>query len=190
MTSTYQFKEILTQIGRLVPTVAFLYLIQPILFSSMPALAEAMPSSTPKDPLFIVKNRSLPAHTGLISQAMDRGTLKVSNGNNLDAYVKLIEPNSRQLVSEFFVESNSNYTLNSIPDGTYRVIFALGKNWNSQTKSFAKRKSFAKFNKLLDFTTMERSNGIEYKIFKITLHPVAAGKARTRGVDESEFKRY
>jgi hypothetical protein len=189
MTSIYQFKERLTQIGRLVPTVAFLYLIQPVLFSSMPALAEAMPSSISKDPLFIVKNRSLPARTGSIAQA-DRGTLEVSNGNNLDAYVKLIEPNSRQLVSEFFVESNSNYTLNSIPDGTYRVIFALGKNWNSQTKSFAKRKSFAKFNKLLDFTTMERSNGIEYKIFKITLHPVAAGKARTRGVDESEFNRY
>jgi hypothetical protein len=136
------------------------------------------------------QHQSLPSHTGFISQAMGGGTLKVSNGTNRDAYVKLIEPNFQQLVSAFFVKSNSSYTLNPVPDGTYRVIFALGKSWNPKTQAFAQSKSFAKFDKPLNFTTVQLGNEIQYKVFQITLHPVVGGKARTSGVNEQEFKRY
>jgi hypothetical protein len=190
MTNAQQFKQLLPPLSRLAPTIAFLFLIQPVLFSSMPPLAEAMPSSNPKATLFTAKKRSLPSHTGFISQAMGGGTLKVSNGTNRDAYVKLIEPNFQQLVSAFLVKSNSSYTLNPIPDGTYRVLFASGKNWNPKTQSFAQSKSFAKFDKLLNFTTVQLGNEIQYKVFQITLHPVAGGKARISGVNEQEFKRY
>lgn len=187
MTNTQQFKQLLLPFNKFAPTVALVFLIQPVLFSSMPALAEAMSSSIPKTTLFTVKNRSQPSHTDLLSQAMG-GTLKVSNGTNRDAYVKLIT--GQQLASAFFVKSNSSYTLNPIPDGTYRVIFALGKNWNPKTQSFAQSKSFAKFDKPLNFTTMQLSNGIQYRVFQITLHPVLGGKATTSGVNEQEFKRY
>jgi hypothetical protein len=191
MISAQWFKQLLPRIDRMGSIVSFLFSAQIILFSSMPALAETTPSSTPtrKAILLAAKNRSLPSQTGLLSQAMG-GSLKVSNGTNRDAYVKLIEPNFQQLVAAFFVKSNSSYTLNPIPDGTYRVLFALGKNWNPGTQSFAQSKSFAKFDKPLSFTTTQLGNGIQYKVFQITLHPVVGGKARTSGVNEQEFKRY
>jgi hypothetical protein len=104
--------------------------------------------------------------------------------------VKLIEPISRTLMAAFFVKSNSSFMQEQIPDGTYKVLFVLGNGWNVQTQSFTKNKSFAKFDKLLNFTTMQVSGGIQYKVFKITLHPVTGGKARTSGVSQKEFDSY
>jgi hypothetical protein len=118
------------------------------------------------------------------------GALTVSNGTNRDAYVKLIEPNSRILRAAFFVKSNSSFMQEQIPDGTYKVLFVLGNGWNAQTQAFTKNKSFAKFDKLLNFTTMQVSGGIQYRVFKITLHPVTGGKARTSRVSQKEFESY
>jgi hypothetical protein len=146
--------------------------------------------TVPNLPIVLAQQRSLPSDPILISQAMGGGSLEVSNGTNRDAYVKLVEPLSHTLVTAFHVKSNSTFTVNQIPDGTYRVIFALGKNWNPKTQSFTQSKSFAKFDKPLNFTTMQLSDRIQYRVFRITLHPVAGGKARTSGVNEQEFKRY
>jgi hypothetical protein len=137
----------------------------------------------------VTQKRSQPLSTVLISQAMG-GALTVSNGTNRDAFVKLIEPNSGILLAGFFVKSNSSYTLEQIPDGTYRVLFALGQGWNPNTQVFTKNKQFAKFDKPLAYTTTQLSNSIQYKVFKITLHPVVGGQARTSGVSEQEFNRY
>jgi hypothetical protein len=131
----------------------------------------------------------LPLSTVLISQAMG-GALTVSNGTNRDAYVKLIDPSSRLLVGAFLVQSNSSYTLERIPDGTYRVLFVLGQGWNPNTQSFTKNKNFAKFDKALAYVTTQLGNSIRYKAFKITLHPVIGGNTTTSGLNEAEFNRY
>jgi hypothetical protein len=161
--------------GRLSPT------------SSAPVISQA--KTVENIPIFIGKNRSLPSSPILLSQAMG-GALQVSNGTNSDAYVKLVEPLSRQLVGAFYVKSNSTFSLEQIPDGTYKVLFVLGNGWNPGTQSFTKNKHFAKFDKSLNFTTRQVSNGIQYSIFKITLHPVADGNASTSRVNEQEFDSY
>jgi hypothetical protein len=142
-----------------------------------------------KTPNVIARNGALPLRPVLISQVMG-GALTVSNGTNRDAYVKLVDPNSRVLVAAFYVKSNSSFTQEQIPDGNYKVLFVLGNGWNSQTQAFAKNKSFAKFNQLLNFTTMQMAGGIQYRVFKITLHPVVGGKAKTSGVSQKEFDGY
>jgi hypothetical protein len=156
--------------------------------SSAPATSQ--PQKIPNPPSIIPINRSLPSNPILISQTMNGGALTVSSGTGRDAYVKLIEPNSRTLMAAFFVKSNSSFMQEQIPDGTYKVLFVLGNGWNAQTQAFTKNKSFAKFDKLLNFTTMQVSGGIQYKVFKITLHPVTGGKARTSGVSQREFESY
>jgi hypothetical protein len=143
-----------------------------------------------KPPSVIAKNRSLPSSPVVVSQMMGGGALTVSNGTGRDAYVKLVDPNSRTLVAAFSVKSNSSFTQEQIPDGAYRVLFVLGNGWNAQTQSFSKNKSFAKFDKLLNFTTTQMSGGIQYRVFKITLHPVRSGKAKTSGVSQKEFDSY
>jgi hypothetical protein len=158
------------------------------LLSLSPVISQ--PKPLPNPPTIMTKNRSLPSDTALVSQAMGGGSLEVSNGTNRNAYVKLVEPRSGILVGALYVKANSASTLDQIPDGTYQVLFVLGEGWNPNTQSFTKNKSFAKFDQPLNFTTMQLGNRIEYRVFQITLHPVAGGKARTSGVNEQEFNRY
>jgi hypothetical protein len=141
-------------------------------------------------PSIISINQSLPSNPALISQAINGGGLTVSNGTGRDAYVKLIEPISRTLMAAFFVKSNSSFMQEQIPDGTYKVLFVLGNGWNAQTQTFTKNKSFSKFDKPLNFITVQMVGEIQYRVFKITLHPVPSGKARTSGVSQKEFDSY
>jgi hypothetical protein len=156
---------------------------------SVPVTSQA--KTVPNSFIVVAQKRSLPSSPILVSQAMNGGgALTVSNGTNRDAYVKLIEPSSRTLMAAFFVKSNSSFVQEQIPDGTYKVLFVLGNGWNTQTQSFTKNKSFSKFDKPLNFTTMQMVGGIQYRVFKITLHPVPSGKARTSGVSQKEFDSY
>jgi hypothetical protein len=151
----------------------------------------SQPKSVPNPPIALAKNRSLPSETTLISQFMGGGgALTVSNGTKQDAFVKLVNPPVRTLVASFFVKSGSTFTQNQIPDGTYKVLFVLGKGWNPTIQSFTRGKSFAKFDKPLNFATVQLGSAIRYKAFKITLHPVVGGKARTSGVSQKEFDGY
>jgi hypothetical protein len=147
--------------------------------------------TVPNSPIVLAQPRSLPSVITHISQFMGSGgSLTVSNGTGKDAFVKLVEPNSRTLVAAFFVKSGSSSTQQQIPDGTYKVLFVLGNGWNPNTQSFAKGKSFAKFDKSLNFMTMQVIGGVQYRAFKITLHPVRSGNATKSGVSEQEFNRY
>ena len=149
------------------------------------------PDAVPKPPIAIALNRSLPENTVLVSPATNgRGSLKVSNGTNQDAYIKLVDLRSDTLVAAFYVKSNSNFTLKQIPDGTYQVLFVLGEDWDSKAKSFTQSKSFVKFDKSLNFTTTQLNNEIHYRAFAITLNPVVGGNTTTSTVNEQEFSRY
>ncbi|NJR76702.1 MAG: hypothetical protein HC773_30430 [Scytonema sp. CRU_2_7] len=132
--------------------------------TSVPVTSPA--KTVPNSPIVTAKKRSLPADPVFISQAISGGSLKVSNGTNRDAYVKLIEPTFRILVGTLYVKANTTLTLNQIPDGTYQVLFVLGEGWNPNTRSFSKNKSFSKFDKSLNFTTTPLVNGIEYSVLR------------------------
>jgi hypothetical protein len=193
--STFQGGKIVG-LSLLVSVGLFAFFVRSVLASNplLPISSTSVTSRSetiPNPPSIIPINRSLPSKPVLVSQAMNGGgALTVSNGTNSDAYVKLAEPNSRTLVAAFYVKSNSSFTQEQIPDGTYKVLFVLGKGWNAQTQSFTKNKSFSKFDKLLNFTTTQMIGGIQYRVFKITLHPVPRGKAKTSGVSQKEFDSY
>jgi hypothetical protein len=102
----------------------------------------------------------------------------------------LVNPYSHGLVAAFHVQSNSSYTLEQIPDGTYQVLFELGLGWNPQTQGFSQNKSFARFDELLEYTTVQFGNQIQYRAFEVTLHTVLDGNASTSNVSEQEFKSY
>lgn len=145
----------------------------------------------PKQPLIVPTNRSLPSSTVLVSPAKrGRGSLKVSNGTNRDAYIKLVDPHSRKLVAAFYVKSNSTLKLKKVPDGTYQVLFVLGEDWDSKTRSFTRSKRFAKFDRSLDFTTTRSTNRIQYRVFELTLNSVFGGNATSSEVNDQEFAHY
>lgn len=153
--------------------------------TSAPVHASLPPAiSSPSPPL---KNRSLPASKVLIPPASNGdGSLKISNGTERDAYIKLVEPTSRQLVAAIYVKSKTDFTTERIPDGTYELLFVTGKDWDAKTKSFTRDKSFTKFDKSLEFVTTPQA----YSIITLTLNPVVNGNATLSGVDEQEFGQY
>jgi hypothetical protein len=157
--------------------------------TSLPLTTQA--ETSPNLPFLVAKNRSLPSGTVLVPPSTKGGgAFKVINGTNQDAFIKLVNPNSPTLVAAFYVASGSNFTLQQVPDGTYQVLFVLGTNWNSKTQSFTKNKRFARFDKSLNFTTIQADNRIRYKAYQITLNPVVGGNATTNRVNEQEFRRY
>lgn len=159
----------------------------PLIYSAI----AAQPKTVPNSPIVIARNRSLPASTVLVSPIKrGGGSLKVSNGTNRDAYIKLVNPRSRTLVAAFYVKSSSTFTLKHVPDGTYQILFVLGQDWDARTRSFTGSKYFAKFDRSLKFMTIQRSDRTEYTIFQLTLNPVVGGNTTTSRVGQQEFSRY
>jgi hypothetical protein len=97
-------------------------------------------------------------------------------------------------MAAFYTKSDSTFTLKQIPDGVYQVLFVSGEDWDSKTKSFTRSKSFARFERDLNFTTTKRTDkkGIytRYARFELTLHHVVNGNAKTSAVNEQEFESY
>jgi ribosomal protein L37AE/L43A len=158
--------------------------------ASLPYVPLVTSPSAPS-PSVILQNRSLPASKVLVAPAPSGdGTLKVSNGTPRDAYVKLVAPDSRKLVTAFYVKADSAFTVEQIPDGTYELFFVTGEDWDAKAKSFSRSSSFTKFDKSLDFVTRQISDGIQYTILELTLNPVTGGNVPLTGVDEQEFGQY
>jgi ribosomal protein L37AE/L43A len=154
--------------------------------SSLLSTPVASPSKT-----VTKQNRTLPSSTVITSPAQSgRGSLEVSNGTSRDAYIKLVAPSSSQLVAAFYVKSNSTFTLQGIPDGVYQVLFVLGEDWDSKTRTFTTNASFSRFDRSLNFVTTRQTNSTRYTIFKLTLHSVVGGDATTSPINEQEFTDY
>lgn len=151
--------------------------------SPKPAASPLQPvASSPSVPL---QNRSLPSSKVLIPLSISGdGSLKVSNGTSRDAYLKLVDPASRKLVTAFYVKSKSDFTLKQIPDGKYQILFMSGEDWDAKAQSFTRNRSLQKFDQLLDFKTMQVEDQIRYMAFDLTLNPVPGGNATTSGLDE------
>jgi len=122
------------------------------------------------------------------------GTLNIENGTKRDAVVKLVDDTLDKAVVGFYVRAGQTATVEEIPDGLFRVLFALGTDWNAVERTFTRDKAFSEFDKKLDFTTTERTEGArvttESTIFTLTLHGVPEGNVRTSGIEEKEFLKY
>lgn len=112
------------------------------------------------------------------------GELQISNGTSYDAVAKLIRNGTS--VFSVYIKANSNYTIDSIADGTYWLAFAQGTDWNSTTKSFNRNQQFSSFEDTFDFETSDE----QYTTYEITLNPVAGGTAETRDVNADQFAAY
>jgi len=122
------------------------------------------------------------------------GRLKIANGTRSHAVAKLVDPIQERSVHTVLIRSDQEVTVAAIPDGSYRLLFALGKGWNQEQQRFYEPHSFAEFQRRLVYTTTERERGgaiYEYSsVIDVTLHPVVGGTARTTGISEAEFARY
>lgn len=115
------------------------------------------------------------------------GELEIDNGTSDDAVAKLITTGTSGIsVLTVYIKASSNYTIKNISDGTYRLAFAQGLDWDTATKSFTRNQSFSSFDESFDFQTSDT----QYTTFTVTLNPVEGGTAQTSSVDGNQFNAY
>jgi S1-C subfamily serine protease len=116
------------------------------------------------------------------------GQLVVSNGTKLDGVIMLIsysEP--RQRVRAVYVRAKDKVRLENISKGKYICRFALGTDWDKNTRKFLQNNSYSEFVDPFEYVETEKAKEVEYTILEITLHPVIGGAAETTNVNEQDF---
>jgi hypothetical protein len=153
------------------------------------AAAETSKPSGFRDPATVAPPFSLENGTEIIPYVgTGRGSLRVTNGTDLDAVVKLRTYPASELTKRMvYVRAHDEVILRAIQPGQYHLLFCLGIDWDSVARKFLRKQSYSKFADPFEFKETPASDGVYYSNFEVTLHPVPEGKARTLVVDEKEF---
>lgn len=118
----------------------------------------------------------------------------MENGTDSDAVVIMIDAGTDKVLASFYVRTGEDGELPGIPDGTYRVCYALGRDWDSEARTFTRSKRFARYDDALTYATERKDMGgevyVEYPGYKLTLHKTAFGNATTSDILEEEFRKY
>ncbi|MGQ9848085.1 MAG: hypothetical protein ACUVQP_11390, partial [Bacteroidales bacterium] len=119
------------------------------------------------------------------------GKLTIKNGTSNDAVLKLVSNDINKSVLTIYVRRNSNFTINRIKDGSYKLYFVVGRHYDEDSLIFLQDCSFAVFEEGFHFTTYEYrfEDKIKtvYSTYEITLHPVIGGTASTHAITKKDF---
>lgn len=131
-----------------------------------------------------------------------RGNLRIVNGTDLDAIVRLGEyaKHRRPLVS-LYVKAGQEVAIHDIGEGAYRLAFSLGIDWDQATKEFRHDKAYTMFDEPFEFEEtrevreVKTDEGLEVQTTVssteaiATLHAVPDGHAKTSSIDRNTFDR-
>ncbi|MFI6318627.1 hypothetical protein ACIBG8_13955 [Nonomuraea sp. NPDC050556] len=114
-----------------------------------------------------------------------RSSLQISNGGDRDAVVTLMRGGTKAF--SVYVRKNGKYKVRGVRDGSYRIYFTHGVDWDGKLRSFSRRCSFERFQKSVKFKTTYTSTQILWHDWRITLHAITGGNAPTDTVDPGSF---
>ena len=87
-----------------------------------------------------------------------------------------------------YIQAGDTFTVRGIPDGTYNLYYALGKDWVDGNKPFSILVEYSRFADKFKFEVVRTFWGGErYTIWTVTLHPIVGGTAETYEVKEEDF---
>lgn len=109
------------------------------------------------------------------------GRLTIRNGLKRDGVVTLVRGRTKAI--SVYVRAGKSATVRNIADGTYRIFFTTGYRYSVSKKRFTRSASYQRFNDRLRFRTF----GNQYTIYRLTLHQVPGGNARTNHVNPRDF---
>jgi hypothetical protein len=113
--------------------------------------------------------------------------LKITNGRESDAAVRLVETLTNATVIFVYVQAGDTHTVRGIPPGEYFLRFASGQEWVGACRRFLQTESFKEFERTLIFEESTTDSEEVYSKKSLTLYPVIGGNARTRAIDERRF---
>lgn len=110
------------------------------------------------------------------------GDLEIHNGTSYDA-VTVLTTLEKETVLSVYVRAHSQFIATGICDGSYRLFFVLGEDWDEAKGAFTRPKSYEVFEEMFDYTTTSTAaTG-----WQVTLHEVIGGSAKTESVRPKEF---
>ena len=109
--------------------------------------------------------------------------LVVENGTGRDAVVKIVEDITPQTTRRtVYVRSGDSWKIRSIVLGRYVHRFALGTDWDEAIGHFSTNPVYFEFADRLTFQGVKDSEGTASLGYRVTLHAVPEGTARTRSI--------
>jgi len=156
----------------------------------VPAPQPSTPPPSPEVPERVAV--SLPTGAWIIRPhgIAGHGVLKIENGSGLDAVVKLVTADSpRKTVWMLYVRAHEQKSVPGIAVGSYLLRFALGLDWDADTRKFLRNLEFYQAGKQLDFTEIEATSDEpgKYKEIEITLNEVFSGNLPREPINEIMF---
>ena len=122
--------------------------------------------------------RSLPNGSIVSRSGTGSGSLTIQNGNESDAVLKLATSGRRTILG-IYVRAGAVATAGGIPPGSFRVLYASGRDWDRARRGFTRDCRFTRFDGNVNYRP-----GITYRL---SLFSSPGGNASTRSIDESEF---
>jgi hypothetical protein len=155
--------------------------VEPLVIQRRPLIPPCAEGQTPVRP-------RTGATLGHAHESLDGlSELKITNGRESDAAVRLVDTLTNATVSFVYVQAGDTYTVRGIPPGEYFLRFALGQEWVGACRRFLQTESFEEFERTLIFEESTTDSEQVYSKESVTLYPVIGGNARTRAIDERRF---
>jgi ribosomal protein S27E len=116
-------------------------------------------------------------------------SLKIRNGNSGNAIVKVKDARSHRLVVSFFVAAKMAASFDYLPDGDYRIEYALGTALAADCLSFADPYVVKEFPDDEVMVTKRAAGAIYFSTVTYTLYAVAGGTVRPQTISIEEFNK-
>lgn len=114
-----------------------------------------------------------------------RSSLEVDNGGTRDAVVTAVRGGGKTF--SVYVRKKAKFKVRGVPDGTYKIYFTHGVDWDGKSRSFSRQCSFERFQKSVKFKTTVTATQILWHDWRVTLHAISGGNARTAPVNPDDF---
>ncbi|GAA0941491.1 hypothetical protein GCM10009560_53480 [Nonomuraea longicatena] len=114
-----------------------------------------------------------------------RSYLQVDNGSPRDAVITVVRGGKKAVT--VYVRKKTKFKIRGVRDGSYKIFFTHGVDWDGKRRAFSRDCSFERFEKSVRFRTVYTATQIRWHDWKITLHAISGGNAPTKRVDPDSF---
>ncbi|MEU8201026.1 hypothetical protein [Streptosporangium sp. NPDC049046] len=114
-----------------------------------------------------------------------RAYLELRNGTRQDAVVVLVRGKKKAVT--VYVRRKSNFKIQGVRDGSYKIYYTLGEDWDAKAKTFTRSCDFEQFGKSVRFRTVNTGTQIRWTNWTITLHAVTGGTVKPKKVKPGDF---
>jgi hypothetical protein len=122
--------------------------------------------------------------------------LEVKVGGGTDVAIKVMNARTQKCIGYVFINSGSTYKISNIPEGTYYLKIAYGKDWFSRVQNkqcvgkFISNPLYEKGDDMMNFDLKYTSDGYRIRSFQLQLDVIATSSVNTfssQNISEREF---